>query len=171
MTTMEDAELIAIKTIYSALEPLDEAARRRTLAWVADRLEITRAPSAGNGAGHGSVAEDEGGVQFSNVAELVDAAQPSTGAERALAVAYWFQVIEGREGWSGGDVNSQLKELGHGLANVTVALNRLMNRKPSLVIQTARSGRSAQSRKTYKLTSAGLRKVQTMLAGAGDESD
>lgn len=168
---MEDTELIAMKTIYSALEPLDEAARQRTLAWVADRLEIKRAPSPGNGANPGSALGDEKESRFSSVAELVDAAQPSTGAERALAVAYWFQVIEGREGWSGGDVNSQLKDLGHGLANVTVALNRLMDRKPSLVIQTARSGRSAQSRKTYKLTAAGLRKVQTMLAGTGDESD
>jgi DNA-binding PadR family transcriptional regulator len=46
----------------------------------------------------------------------------------------------------------------------------LMKRKPSLVMQTAKAGRSAQARKTYKLTAAGVREVKAMIAGASEEN-
>lgn len=166
---MDDAELVAMKAVYEALEPLDEAARQRTLTWAAGRLEINAGHAPAGSAPPREATDSE--TPFSDLADLVDAAQPSTGTDYALVVAYWLQVVEGREGWSGNDVNSLLKHLGHGLANVTVTLNRLMKRKPSLAMQTAKSGRSAQSRKTYKLTAAGTRKVKAMISGTASEED
>lgn len=165
---MDDAELMAMKVVYEALEPLDEGARKRTLAWAAGRLDIDAGPTPeGNPPGDATGSE----ALFADVADLVDTAQPSSGADYALAIGYWLQVVEGREGWSGNEVNSLLKDLGHGLANVTVTLSRLMKRKPSLVMQTAKSGRSAQARKTYKLTTAGIREVKAMLTGTGSEEE
>lgn len=94
------------------------------------------------------------------------AAQPATGPQRALVVAYWFQELQGREGWAGADINSALKNMGSGLANVTNTLDSLKARKPALVMQVGKSGRTQQARKTYKLTSAGIRAVSEMLAHA-----
>lgn len=166
---MDDAELMAMKAVYEALEPLDEAARQRTLTWASGRLEINPGQAPAGSTSPNDATQSE--IPFSDVADLVDSAQPSKGTDYALVVAYWLQVVEGREGWSGNEVNSLLKHLGHGLANVTVTLNRLTKRKPSLVMQTAKSGRSAQARKTYKLTAAGVRKVNEMLAGTPTGDD
>jgi hypothetical protein len=63
------------------------------------------------------------------------------------------------------ELNTNLKNLGHGLSNVTDALTSLINRKPSFVLQTAKSGKSRQARKKYKLTRAGLDEVRRMIQG------
>ena len=83
-----------------------------------------------------------------------------------MVVAYWLQNHEGRDGWSGAEVNEALKNLGHGQANITATLTRLIKRKPALVMQIGKAGRSQQARKTYKLTAAGIRTVEAMLQAA-----
>jgi hypothetical protein len=166
-----DAELDAMAAVSTALEGLDAPVRARVLAWAAAKWDIpigspksiTRATV--DDSEHGGDASE-----FADVADLVHAAQPSNGPQRALVVAYWFQEVQGREGWLGSDINSTLKNMGTGLPNVTDTLNSLKAKKPALVMQTAKSGRSQQARKTYKLTSAGVNEVRRMLtsAGAGD---
>lgn len=168
-----DSELEAMQAVHSALNDLDDAARGRVLAWAASKFEI-KAPvlkaRGASGGSDGAADADDAQRQYATVSDLFDAVQPSDGPERALAVAYWYQEIDGRDGWGGGDVNTALKNLGHPLANVTKTLTSLRNRKPSLVMQVGKSGRSAQARKTYKLTSAGVREVRHMLArGAGGD--
>lgn len=81
-------------------------------------------------------------------------------------MAYWFQEIVGDSEFESAKLNRELKHMGHGLSNVTKALNSLIGKKPSLAIQTKKSGSSKQARKKYKLTHAGVQKVQEMLQGA-----
>jgi hypothetical protein len=165
---MEDAELSAMQTIYKALEGLGEDARQRTLTWAAGRFDLKLGSSRG-AAGRDREAEKPG--DFGDVAELVHAAQPKNGMEYALVSAYWLQVVEDKDGWSGKDANSLLKNLGHGLSNVTTTMNGLIKRKPAWVMQTKKSGRSAQSKKTYKLTVSGVNEVERMLSSAEARSD
>jgi len=165
---MEDAELSAMQTVYEALEGLDDAARQRTLAWAADRLELKVTSGKGAGVQHGA-AEVESAA-FSDLAELIDAAQPAKGPEHALVVAYWIQVVEQKDGWTGNEVNSQLRNMGHGAANITTTLDRLIKRRPSLVMQTARTGKGTNAKKTYKLTSGGIKAVDAMVAKAARSS-
>jgi hypothetical protein len=162
-----DVELEAMQTVYTALDGLDGPARERVLAWAADKFEL-RAPGQrpSPALADGSLA-DGNAPQFADLSDFFDAAQPTDGPQRALAVAYWFQEIEGRDGWGGADVNNALKNLGHPLANVTKTLTSLRGRKPSLVMQVGKSGRSQQARKTYKLTSAGAREIRQMLGHGG----
>lgn len=61
------------------------------------------------------------------------------------------------------EVNSELKNLGHGVTNITSAFSSLMKRKPALAMQTAKSGATQQARKRYKLTHAGRTAVQSMI--------
>lgn len=165
---MSDNELKAMSAVAEALEPLDEGARLRVLRWAADRFDI-EAPSGSASSSQGDAASSNSSAQYADIGDLVHAADPKTGAEYALSVAYWMQVVEEKGTWGGGDVNNALKDLGHGLSNVTKTLKSLMERKPALVMQVSKSGRSKQGRKTYKLTAAGVGRVQEMLTGGGAE--
>ena len=157
-----------MQKVYDALEGLDEAGRRRTLAWAADRLDLgAGGPSQPLLNGKKVEAESTG---FDDVAELTHAAQPPNGTAYALVAAYWLQVIEEKDGWGGGELNSLLKNLGHGLSNVTTTMNSLIKRKPALVMQTGKSGRSAQAKKTYKLTTSGISEVKQMIVASSSGS-
>jgi hypothetical protein len=163
---MADAELDAMAAVSTALEGLEATARERVLLWAAAKFEVGLGSTPRGAAGLPPALFDSGSgsQEFQEVSDLVDAAQPSNGPERALAVGYWLQELRGRESWTGADVNSALKNMGAGVANVTATLNSLKARKPALVMQTGKSGRSQQARKSYKLTTAGLREVREMIA-------
>ena len=94
--------------------------------------------------------------------DLFDAATPKTDPERALIGAYWFQVVGGASDFQSQQVNEALKDVGHGVGNITDALSKLQRRKPALVRQVAKSGRTRQARKRYKITSAGIGAVHGM---------
>jgi hypothetical protein len=152
-------------TIQAALQDLDDDARSRVLAWATDRFDAKP---------HETVESRDGQTQtagrFAEVADLIEAARPTTGPERAIAVAYWLQEFQGRSGgWTGAEVNDALRNLGHGLANVTKTLSSQMARRPQLVMQVGKSGRSRQARKTYKLTTAGVAAAQEMISRSRDE--
>jgi hypothetical protein len=165
---MDDPELDAMSSVNRALDALEPPARERVLNWAAAKWDIPLASPKGATRATATDVEPGGdGRGFADVADLVHAAQPSNGPQRALVVAYWFQELQGREGWSGADINSTLKNMGTGLPNVTDTLNSLKAKKPALVLQVGKAGRSRQARKTYKLTSAGIRQVSEMLASAG----
>jgi hypothetical protein len=169
---MDDPELDAMSSVHGALEVLEPAARERVLNWAAAKWDVPLARP--KGPARSAVAVEPGSGEdhaFTDIADLVHAAQPSSGPQRALVVAYWFQELQGREGWSGGDINSALKNMGSGLANVTNTLDSLKAKKPALVMQVGKSGRSRQARKTYKLTSAGIREVSGMLGTAHERED
>jgi hypothetical protein len=169
---MPDVEIEAMGTVAEVLDPLDEQARVRVLRWAAERFDIASvtAVSSREGDDHAepSLAE-EVRPTYADVGDLVHAAGPETGLDYGLAVGYWIQVIEGKATWGGGDVNNVLKDLGHGLSNVTKTLNSLIGRRPALVMQTSKSGRSRQARKTYKLTAAGIAHVEQRLASHPSE--
>jgi hypothetical protein len=171
----EDPEISAIALIASALESLDEDARRRVLEWAARRFDIGLSSGAGAGLGKlGSHREravptgDQGleNGEFQDFVDLFDAAGPSTEAERALVGGYWFQAVSGNSDFQAQQVNTALKDVGQGVGNITEAFSTLQGRRPALVRQVAKSGRSRQARKKYKLTTAGTSAVRQMLARA-----
>jgi len=106
--------------------------------------------------------------RFDHLAELFDAADPTTDPERVLVVSYWVTQRDGDSEFTAQTVNSKLKDLGYGVSNITNAFDSLIKRKPALVIQTAKKGTSRQARKRYKLTSAGDSEVQRMVRGEPD---
>jgi hypothetical protein len=170
----EDLEIGAMSTISRALADLDEDARRRVLDWASKRYSVKLAfdrsrRNSGDPDGADEGERDQQQDDFGVFADLFDATGPRSEAERALVGGYWFQVVEGSSDFQGQSVNNALKDVGHGVSNITVALGNLQERKPALVRQVSKSGRSKQARKKYKLTSAGISAVETMLRGGGDE--
>jgi hypothetical protein len=177
MTNQTDQEFAAIEALYKALEPLSDEARTRVVAYISARLEI--AP-AGQQAGQSPalspvtvtpeeearlVQEEAKAPKYNAFAELFDDAAPTSNAEKALLAGYWLQVCGGADNFDGFSVNRELKNLGHRLVNVTNAVEALRNQQPALALQLAKSGKTQQARKTYKLTVAGIKAVEEMISG------
>jgi len=164
---MDDDELTAMQSLLAALQPLDAPGRVRVLRWGWERFgdDIGELPTEAPFRRAPSRSESE----LSDAAQLVEAAGASSGPQRALCVAYFIQEVSGRPGFSGQEVNSTLKNLGHPLANVTKTLSDLRAQKPSLVMQVSKAGRAPQARKTYRLTTAGVERVRQMLRAARTE--
>lgn len=166
-----DAEFDAMQAIYQALEPLEEAARSRVLRYIAARLDIIdltqarpKADAPPNGFDEETASERARAEapKYNSLAELADATQPITNADKALVAGYWLQVCQAADSFDAFSANKELKHLGHGVSNITMAIDALRNHKPSLVLQLKKSGRSQQARKTYKLTTAGVKSVEDM---------
>lgn len=168
-----DPELGAMQSLLTALEPLDDEARARVLAWVAGRYEISLTPPKGIPHGGSSAGEQEAAVAdiepppslaaFGTLAELFAAATPKTNGEKALVAGYWLQTREGAAELAAQAINTQLKHLGHGVANITIALEELKLSKPALAIQLRKGGTSQQARKKYKITDAGVKYLEKMV--------
>jgi len=163
MPETEDKELHAISTIVQVLNDLDSDTQGRVLSYALQRFKV-----GGSGTKH-SVGNHAGGVsggeqEFTDFATLFDALNPTTGPMRALAGGYWAQVCEGQDAFDSQSINGHLKNLGHPSKNITADLTALINQKPRLVIQVRKSGKSQQARKTYRLTTEGVRRVRNLLA-------
>jgi hypothetical protein len=168
-----DPEFLAMQSVYATLQALDEEARGRVLTYVASRLELPKLGPLTSVAQESQLpanvqnaaTSQDNPTTFDTLAELFDAAQPVTNAEKALVAGYWVQVCLGSETFDSQSVNKELKNLGDGLANITSAIDSLKSQKPALALQLRKSGRTQQARKTYKITIAGIRSVQNMMNG------
>ena len=112
-----------------------------------------------------------GGTDFDNVADLFHAASPTTNGARALVVGHWVTEYEGKPEFGSQEINAILKDLGHGIKNITDAFSSLMKRTPALVMQTRKTGKGPQGRKKYKLTVAGHEEVHQMIQRAQESGD
>jgi hypothetical protein len=169
----EDAELAAMKDIFERLSGLEADARTRVINYVLARLDIATNSASARRRSAADEGEDEAdeleqeqanAPQFSTFAELFDAARPETHAHMALVAGYWLQVCQGAESFEGFAANAELKHQGRRVDNITVAVNALKSQNPALVIQLRKAGKTRQARKTYKVTAAGIRAVEEMIA-------
>ena len=175
---MMDPEIEAMASMAAALEDLEGGARSRVLRWAGERYGMTiGAPTKAHtheatidGSAEARVTENEIVAEapvFEHFAELFAATQPKTNEDKALVAAYWLQVVQSQDKWQSTTLQTELKNMGHAIPNITDALTSNINKKPQRVIQLAKSGSARQARKTYKVTHEGLIYVQGML-GHGD---
>lgn len=176
MTDQATKEFDAIKSVHEALVPLKEEGRARVLMYIASLLGIDAralgAKSTGNGEDVADEAEEaeadlaaKEAPTFSTFAELYDAAGPKTNSEKALVVGYWLQVCLEAEHFTAAAANKELAHLGHKVSNITAAIDDLKKQKPALALQLKKSGSSQQARKTYKVSHAGVKRVEEMIGG------
>jgi len=164
--------------VASALAELESDAQSRVLRWAADRYGADIGKTQGGTARHRRHEDDDSDEitdeeitaedpTFDHFADLFNACQPKTGEDKALVAAYWFQSVQGQATWQSARLQTELKNMGHAIPNITESLSLAIKRKPARVLQVAKSGSSKQARKTYKLTHEGLVYVQGMMAAAG----
>jgi len=164
-----DSEIAAMQNIAKALEDLDADARSRVLSWAADRFDASiSTPSAGaSGTGSGAEStreltseEHQGpGLGFATLAELLAVADPKTEADKVLVSAYWLQEVEGEKVQSQ-PVNKALKDLGHPVSDMPREFDKLIARRPQVVLQLKKAGSTRQARKTFKVTKAGIDQIK-----------
>lgn len=169
---VKDPELDAMAAIKAALDPLDPDTRGHVLRWASQRFDVelpSRDSDTGgsSGSGDGKSCSDSGNKasDYQEVADLVSASGAQTDDERVLVVSYWFQVTKGNADVSSQPVNTELKNLGHGLKRVNDVFARLVGTKPQVMVQVRKGGKTAQARKVHKLTKAGIERVEAMVAG------
>ncbi|MEO5950207.1 MAG: hypothetical protein ABIQ04_02045 [Candidatus Saccharimonadales bacterium] len=155
-------ELEAMSAVSTILEKLDEQTKSRVVNWVADKYSGASRPVA-HASGNG-ITDKNRETTFSEFVDLYDHVDPSDQAEKALTGAYWFQVVKSEASWQAQGVNSILKDTGNGLTGISHVFERLQARKPALVRQIVKSGKTRQARKTYKLTSAGIKLIDDRIS-------
>jgi len=159
-------EIKAMGIVSAALEGLEGAARVRVLQWAFGHYGVVT--EKGVAIPSGSPATERTGTKsgrYESFADLFHAANPGTEKDKALVAAYWMQVCEVAASFQAQSLNDLLKNLGHGIGNITEALNQLKDERPSLILQLKKSGSSRQARKTYKLTLEGSKRVEFMTQG------
>lgn len=164
---MQDPEIEAMGVVGAALDPLDRDARQRVLTWAAQRFNdgLIATGSAATSRVPTVAVPDSAELEFSDFVDLFDAVNPVSDKQKALVGGYWFQEVLGMGAWDSQRVNTALKDVGHGIGNITRALDQLQMGKPALVRQISKSGKSKQARKAYKLTTSGTAEVRSRLAG------
>ena len=63
-----------------------------------------------------------------------------------------------------------LKNLGHGVGNITRAFDTLRASKPALTVQTRKEGSSKQARKKFRVTTEGHRRITLLSEQSVDQS-
>jgi hypothetical protein len=174
MTSATDGEIQVMMKVSDELAKLEPDAVARVLRWVADRHAVSGLFESGR---DGVAIENISAAKtsssagaFKDIAEFFYAVNPTTDAERALIVGYWLQEFQNELSLDAQKVNSELKQLGHGVTNITTALSNLIDRKPRLVIQISKSGKARQSRKKYRLTAEGIRRVHEMIEASSSSN-
>ena len=162
-------DLSAFNRICDVLQPLDNETRSRIVKSIVMFFNIDfhigSIPSANIIGGDSPERMNPSNVStYSSFAEAYVAAKPSTNADKALVAGFWLQICQKNlEGFKSQDANRELANSGHRINNITDALSSLINATPPLALQTKKSGRSRQARKTYKLTKAGINRIQEMI--------
>jgi len=164
-----DLEITAMGAISVALSRLEADQQARVLRWAADRFAVrdikigyVSTPVFDDTAVAGP--PEATSRAYNSIEELFESGVAKTNTQKALLAAYWFQVVQGGGTFQSFTLNAALKNMGQGIPNITDALGSAEAQKPALVMQTGKTGKARQARKTYKLTTAGVKAVEAMLA-------
>lgn len=169
-----DPELEAMQNLHTALKDLDTDARQRVLRWAISRFaeDIQSESKVIIQPDNLSIPPQTECLdlgRFSTIADLFALAQPKTETQKVLLSAAFLQHNNDGTELTGREINNELNHLGHGVKNITVAVNGLMNRKPCLMIQTRKEGRTKQAQKKYKVTVEGFNAIRKMLSESNGE--
>jgi hypothetical protein len=166
----DEAEIAAMAAVSQALRGLGDDERRRVLEWAGMRFIVPNRMTPAVAGGlilPALVDQTDAGPIFEHFAELVNRARPRTDVERALTASYWVQEHEGKRGFVSTEVNERLRETSAPIAHMADAMAALQSRRPALVIQIRKSGRTRQARKTYQVTTEGVAAVRAAVEAGG----
>jgi hypothetical protein len=167
------ADLKALEVILKTLEPLPAEERERVLRWACEKLAIQIAGNAQRKIAAIDAAFEKHQGGFENIGEFVAAASPDSDADRVLCAAVYLQDFsEDRDATlSGKQINDELKNLGHGVKNITDSINTLKLRKPQHMLQTKKAGKSKQAWKEYRVTRAGVEYAYRLISERKNEKN
>ncbi len=165
-----DPEISALQAANAALAGLDDSAKERVLKWLITKyspdIQVSGDGQRLKALGAGLQTSTSSGAStsdFDSIADCFAMAEPETDGDKALVVATYLQERRGSDDLTAFEINKELTHLGHGVINIATCLGRLIEKKPQLMIQTAKSGKTKQARKKYRVTREGIMTVARML--------
>ncbi len=178
LVMIDDPEIKALNDCYAALKGIEPDAIERTLVWLTKKFAIkptssvVAAPHKPEAHAENTVAAGDSGsvgngsdiLTFPTPGEFLAGLNLTNDNERALAVAAYLQKKEPDCELSGFVVNKELRHAGHGLENITRAIQVWVDSRPQLMIQLRKSGTTRQAKKNYKVTGEGFKWVAAKLA-------
>lgn len=176
-TALQLTDLKALETILKTLKPLSEDERERVLRWAGEKLGIQTALGRGGGALKKTAAVEAAFEKhpdgFQSIGEFFAATSPDSDADRVLCAAVYLQDFSETPDvrLSGKQINDELKNLGHGVKNITDSINTLKSRKPQHMIQTRKAGKSKQAWKEYRVTQAGIEYAYRLISEGKDDKN
>jgi hypothetical protein len=158
-------------TVYEALKELDDQAKTRVIEWVSGKFQLAYRmktyPKTDMDLQETEL-EERGLLDFSTVADAFAVANPKNTADKALVVAAFLQASKGGDDVSGREINKELTQIGHGVHNITRAVEPLIRKRPQFLIQTRKEGKTKQAQKKYRVTSEGFNFVKRLINRVSD---
>lgn len=154
------ALLDEVNEAISGYDPvLKERARDILLRSVLPEFEI---PSAEGEAAHPAAPAARAPA---TLRDLAREAPPRRASESALLGAYFLSIVRGQELLGSQAINAELKRADLTVSNITRAIETNTNAHPPLMEQVKKLGTTKQARKQYRITAAGIEKVERRLGG------
>src|SRR5689334_17134399 len=102
------SEIEAMSGIDQALNALEPDEQKRVLRWAIDKFgggEVKLGTTAAGRSHAGAIDGNGGGAgngsgEYARIADLMDAASPTTVVDHVLVASYWFQVVKGQENFT-----------------------------------------------------------------------
>jgi len=161
-----EPEIKALNDIYTILNNMDHEARRRALLWINERFAsdlkrnmASQAIKSQQGL-PGAAFEIK---SFKSIVEIFSKARPKNDAEKVLIVASYLQENKPVEELTAREINMRLNFLGHSVRNITSTIGTLIKKRPQLMIQTRKEGKTRQAQKRYRVTAEGFAAVAGMI--------
>jgi hypothetical protein len=161
-----DPELRAMITVYEALKDLDDEAKGRVIEWVLGKFQLERAKAfypeddrEPEETGYG----EKDLWDFGSLADVFAVANPKNTADKALVVAAFLQASKRGLDVTGREINKELTQMGHGVHNITRAVEPLIKKRPQFLIQTRKEGKTKQAQKKYRVTNEGFTFVKRLI--------
>ncbi len=101
--------------------------------------------------------------QYESITDLLEESTATKVIDRILLAAAYLQEKKNLTELTSFEINSQLKKAGHGIPNISIGINRLLEKVPQLMAVTKREGNTKQSRRKFAVTEDGLQKVKSFL--------
>lgn len=92
---------------------------------------------------------------YKTLADLLKVSAAKRVIDRILVAAAYLQETKDADEITSYEINSQLKKAGGGIPNISIGLNRLLEKVPQVLTAT-RSGDTKQSRRRFTVTEEGI---------------
>jgi len=163
-----DTEYEVMGVLLQEFKKLDDKdARQRVLDWLARKFSLSTPKPTGSeeqpSAGRDTEVKLVTLTSFNSLADVFAQVSLEMDKDKALVAAAFFQNKWQKTEITGWEINKELKQLGHGVSNITSAISQLIDVSPSLMIQTRKEGKTRQAKKKYKVTAEGLKAIQQIL--------
>ncbi len=102
-------------------------------------------------------------TDFDTVLDLFAESKVSKASSKILLMAAFLQEKQGFKEVSSYDINFRLRRIGHGIQNISSAINTVLKKKPALMIEVDKNSSERQSRRRLKVTPEGIKAARKLL--------